>query len=201
MGIPVNNLFGLEIDPLLKKYTPMVSTGKALDIGCANGANTYWLRQQGFNATGIDIQLPKHLTESFFHEKDILNYEIEDEQSIIVANNIVQYLSWKQKLGLLDYIFNKLKNGGIFFLATFSIQDPSYQRALDRGLPLVDKFSFWNEEKKCHQSYIELGEIKDWARNKHFNILYYSENMVEENHPPLGNHKHGLIQFVGQKMI
>ncbi len=195
----VENFFGTEIDPLLKTYAVTVPSGRALDIGCGNGASTYWLRQQGFNAIGIDIKLPKHLPAQFFQQEDILKYEIKDQQSIIVANNVLQYLSWNQKISLLNTIFDKLKIGGIFFFTTFSIQDPSFQRALDKGLPVVDKLSFWNEDKNCHQSYFELGKVKEWAENKFFNILHYSEGLIDDNHLPLGNHQHGLIQFVGQK--
>ncbi|MFV0374539.1 FAD-dependent oxidoreductase [Microbacterium sp.] len=44
-----------RVNRVLADLAPTLTTGRALDLGCGEGADVVWLAQQGWSATGIDI--------------------------------------------------------------------------------------------------------------------------------------------------
>lgn len=44
-----------EPDPVLIEIASSLKPGKALDLGCANGRNLFWLAKQGWQVTGVDF--------------------------------------------------------------------------------------------------------------------------------------------------
>ncbi|MCC6270045.1 MAG: methyltransferase domain-containing protein, partial [Microbacteriaceae bacterium] len=42
-------------NPVLITEAEVLAPGRALDIGCGEGADTLWLAQQGWHVTGVDF--------------------------------------------------------------------------------------------------------------------------------------------------
>ncbi len=51
----LKNVGGGEPSSLLKKYWPLSSAGRALDIACGNGRNSIFLAEKGFAVDAVDI--------------------------------------------------------------------------------------------------------------------------------------------------
>ena len=98
----MDNYFGMKISDFLERYEGRLrNQGSALDIGCANGAESLYLASLGLNVTGIDIMLPDNLPSSLnihWLKEDILKFDFpKNKFNVIVAFNVLQFLDLKSR--------------------------------------------------------------------------------------------------------
>ena len=128
------NPFGKNIATLLQNQETEISLAKtALDIGCAYGANAYYLASLGINVDAIDKLLPATPPNPLikFQKCDILNFSFEKKYDIILAFNILQFLSKDDKYAVLKRIAKSLTANGLLFIQSFSEKDPSFGKSIN----------------------------------------------------------------------
>lgn len=107
--------------------------GKALDVGCGNGRNTWYLAGQGFDATGIDIS-----SESidwakgaacdsgnipYFEKKSLFEFEAENQSfDLILDSGCFHHIKPHQREFYLRKIQKLLKNDGYYLMTCFNLE-------------------------------------------------------------------------------
>ena len=195
---------GIIVPELLKKYKNIVPIGNAIDIGCAGGAVTLYLSSLGFNCTGIDIELAENLKTNKdikFIEQNIFDFNFSKNfYSLITSYNVLHYFSRKEKYNLLDRILSSVSSNGYLFITSFTTKDGGYTRKQEMGFEEVELNTLYDKEKKKTSSYFSKNELKKWAIDKELNMVYYEENIVNDNHSPLGIHQHGIVELICKKL-
>lgn len=187
----MGNEFGKKVNYLLQQLydtQDITCDGDALDIGCANGANSIWLAEKGFNVVGIDKFLPAELADHNdvkFLTTSVTDFNFQpDFYSLIIAANILQFLIRSEKYKILASIEKSLKVGGIFICESFTVEDESYKESVKRD---------------SYGSYFELGELEAWAKKCGFEVVFSNEKVVKDNHAPMGEHSHGIVSLIIKK--
>ncbi len=121
-----------EIKERLKVYLPYVREametlggGLVLDLGCGRGEWLELLREEGFEALGVDLN---HLMVEVCREQglevveaDVLEYLRQQEAetfSVITAFHLVEHLPLRQMIALFDECLRVLKPGGLVIFET-----------------------------------------------------------------------------------
>jgi SAM-dependent methyltransferase len=112
-----------------------IQTGHALDIGCGTGDNVFWLTENGFNATGIDIspnaiQLAQKKAESrlakpAFYVADILNDTIPEAPYDFIFDRgcFHTFGSQEERSRFAGNVFKTLKNKGMWLSLVGNVDD------------------------------------------------------------------------------
>lgn len=190
--------FGRHIPEVLRAHHVDFRIGRALDVGCANGAVTHWLKGLGYAVTGIDVQLPEGLNPALFQQADIRAYPIE-RLDLIVALNVLQFLSTSEKRDVLMKFADGLSPKGHLVIESFTTEDEGYRSCRDHGLEEREPNTFWSPRRCGYVSFFSPGELQDWAGSAGLQTLSYKECLVNDDHLPLGPHTHALVTAVFQK--
>lgn len=180
-----NNPFGKEVSSLLKDWKHTFSHAKnALDAGCAHGSNAKFLASFDIQVDAVDIKLPPHdsTLRIKYIQSDILTFSFEKKYDVILALNVLQFLTAKDKYKVMDNFLKSLSQNGMIFISSFTQKDPSFNNS------------------KNIQSHFAKEELRKWAQDNHLNIIAYEEKVVNDCHEPIGEHQHGLVSLVAQKI-
>ena len=125
-NIPDENLMSFCTSNMLKK-------GKALDIGCGNGRNSFYLSKQGYDVTGIDIS-----NESInwaqelslqYENKPIFQcqslFEFKDEPKsfdLINDSGCFHHIKPHRRYDYFKSVLKYLKDDGYFSMTCFSLE-------------------------------------------------------------------------------
>lgn len=181
----MDNYFGMKISDFLERYEGRLKNqGTALDIGCANGAESRYLASLGLDVTGIDISLPDNLPSLkniHWREEDVLNFDFpKDKFNVIVAFNVLQFLDLKDRDIVLENIFRALSPGGLIFIKSFTQKAPVSSKQGEMG-PFLEN------------------ELLDWGKKQNLHILEYQEKEIESSVLPVPDHTHGIVFFAAEK--
>lgn len=181
----MDNYFGMKISDFLERYEGRLrNQGSALDIGCANGAESLYLASLGLNVTGIDIMLPDNLPSSLnihWLKEDILKFDFpKNKFNVIVAFNVLQFLDLKNRNIILDNIFQALSPGGLIFIKSFTQKAPVSSDEKEMG-PFSEN------------------ELLDWGKKQNLHILEYQEKEIESSVLPVSDYTHGIVFFAAEK--
>jgi len=165
---------------LLAKKLPKDS--KVLDLGSGLGGNGIFLAEQGFKVTCLDKDkeaievIKKEHPEINSLNEDILEFDFpENEYDLIIARAILNFFELGDIKIIIKKIIKSLKEDGLFYLMVISDKNFSLNQTLDRH--------FFNKNNF-------------FKRNK---ILEIEEMTINENHPPIGEHKHKIIEMIVKK--
>lgn len=179
-----NNPFGKEVSTLLKTWQHTFMNAKnALDAGCAHGSNAKFLASFGIRVDAVDIKLPPHEvnTQINYIQSDILTFAFDKKYDVILALNVLQFLTAKDKYKIMDCFIKSLSQGGVIFIRSFTQKDPSFNNS------------------KIIKSHFAQDELRWWVQNNRLKILAYDEKVINDCHEPIGKHQHGLVSLVAQK--
>jgi len=167
-----------------------------LDLGCGDGRDALFMAYKGFNVTALDKSAPniqklqKTASENnlnnqiTFIQKDVRDFSVEkNKYSVINISNLLQFLSKKESLAIINEAKSELKKSGFILISAFSVKDPSYKKN--------------SNKMKCYFSTQELLRLF-----LDFNILFYVENIITEqgHHGSPHAHKHGIVKIIAQKI-
>jgi len=144
-----------DIRGRLRVYLPFVreaveATGRApvLDLGCGRGEWLDLMREEGFEATGVDASAEMawacRRAGLDVTQADLLSYlrEVRGEsQAVVTAFQVLEHLTWDALLEVIDQTVRVLKPGGVAIFETPNIRnfrvasytfhlDPSHIRPL-----------------------------------------------------------------------
>ena len=108
--------------------------------------------------------------------KSILDFDFfEQEYDLILALNVLSFLNLDDIKTITENMFKSLKENGLIYLQVFSINEPS------------ENFNHLFTKE-------EISEL--FSQNK---ILELEEFSIKDNHPPQGEHEHGIIRVLIKK--
>ncbi|MDR2338096.1 MAG: class I SAM-dependent methyltransferase, partial [Deltaproteobacteria bacterium] len=173
-----NNFFGLQPAKLLIQNQFLITDKvTALDIGCANGANSYYLATLGLTVDAVDILLPELKPEQNinFIQSDIMDFKFVQNYDVILAFNVFQFLSINNRNLLIKKMNNILSLYGIMFIRSFLEGDST---------------QFFDNDIN---NYLKKGELFSIIQSYHLEIKLYKEEFINDNHFPIGEHNHNIV--------
>ncbi len=189
--------FGKEVSDLLKKHHALFRKGRALDVGCGNGASTRWLKDLGFEAIGIDLKLEDHLATDFLVKADIREFKLQNF-NLIIAINILSFLSFSERQKVLKKFTEALNPGGHVVIESFTTKDDRYLGLKKQGVKEAESNTFWSQKMCSFESYFSPNELLKWAESAKLKKIYYEEKVIQDEHFPEGLHTHGVVSSVFQ---
>lgn len=185
----------LQINDLLGLF-PWISTGKVLDAGCGQGKLANSLAQYGFDVEAIDVSFEN--IENCYNKfgdsvqwqvSDIRNFKIEkNTYSAIFCINVFPFIPDDQRSEIIEKFKKGLRPGGLIIISGFNSDDPScddnFARNVGKPHPLPTGIIKNNELKNC---------FNDWF------VFHDFEGVVNDNHPMIGKHIHGISDIVARK--
>ena len=154
------------------------------DLGAGKGFNSLFCASFGANVTAVDKkEFPEYLKN---HPKiKLVNEKIEDfswtetKYDLVLLNNILPFLAkdfLKEKL--VPSVIKNLNINGSIYISTFSPDDPIFS-------------------KDSKASLYTLNELIDIFSS--FSVVAQKEEVINDNHYPLGLHEHNTIKIVLRK--
>lgn len=126
-----NDLFG-EPYSVFKEFVSKNhhENGKALDLGCGQGRDTFMLAKYGYDVTGVDHskvgidQMLEKAKKLNLDVKgivdDLFTYSTDEKFDVIVLDSIVHFekADKEKELSLLSRLISNLKKGGYYYIFT-----------------------------------------------------------------------------------
>lgn len=201
------DVFGKEPEKILVEHTHLISKEKpVLDIGAGQGRNTIYLAKLGYSVDAIDtstisiemleqIKLKEQLHFNTYNS-DFKIFSSVKNYSAVMLFGLIQILDWDEINLLKRRIVEWLKEGGLLFITSFTVDDDSL-KVIKQNSEQIGKNSYLknNGEKR---TFFEPGEVK--VHFKEFKTIHYWEGLGPEhrhgNSPP---ERHALVEAVFQK--
>lgn len=175
-------IFGRRANPLVQKYAGLAPRGTSVDVGCGAGATAQWLAAQGFASIGIDLDEHcawDHGSGVTFLRADARHFAFAElAPTLVNASYVLQMLGDAGKYEVLGRIASALRPGGLVLVESFTTDDPGHAKAGGHFHP---------------------GGLADWMAQAGLSLLEYREEIVWDDHAPLGRHQHGIVQAVAKK--
>ena len=199
--------FSIIPDPELIEYVSLIPKGPILDIGIGNGRNAFFLAQKGFEVIGVDTSGESvskcneraqklKLSVKAVHS-NIMDFEIrENKYACIVCSYVLLFLKRSEALLLIKRIKRGLIPHGIAFIKTLTVEDPSFNKLRNRGLPEVEKNTFFSPKFQSYFFFLQSNELKELFTD--FKIISYAEGYsldITHDEP----HYHGWASIVAMK--
>jgi len=190
-----NNFCGQKPNKLFVKIFKNSPKGKeALDLGCGQGCDSFYLARKKFNVIAVDnyrvaiTQIKKALQQKNIKNirpiyGDIAKFKIKNNAfGIINCHNALQFLLKKDALRVIKNIKKNILPGGFVSIASFTQNNPPSKR------------------RRCH---FKIGEMKKLFSNPDFKIIHYFEgDFFDKGHAGQPEpHKHKIVEIVAKKAI
>ena len=170
----------------LNKILKIKKEGFVIDLGCGEGKLTKFFLSKGFNVTAIDNseenvdKLKKNL-KRFGNKVKIVKTNLEEfsfdkDYDVIIAKNVLHFLSNEKAKELIEEIKNHTKKDGINLIIGLTIKDRFY-----------NKKRFFIKEREMKKMY------KGW------NFLFFKSFFMLDKHDGLPPHKHHIFIGLFQK--
>jgi trans-aconitate methyltransferase len=162
---------------------------RILDIGCASGPKTNYMKQKGFQVEGIDFSenMIKNAKERFpdidFNVLDVYNLEkLNKTYDGIFSQAVLLHIPKERIVEVLEKMKSKLNKDGLLYVAVKGIKDNGIEEEIkkenDYGFEYERFFSYFNQEElKNYFSKIGLEVIYEKivdsgpGRSKWINII------------------------------
>jgi tellurite methyltransferase len=178
----------LVIDSI--KYIP--ANAKILDLGCGEGKNSFFLAENNFDITSIDISKTGIKKLKKFAKKEKLNIKanISDIKSYlencekfdaIFGINVLQFIDQKNIFSVIEKIKSKTKPDGINTIASF------VAKTLKKKEMILSKGRYFFNKGELKELY------KDWK------ILFYKEELSNWETHGEPRHRHFIVKLIAQK--
>lgn len=183
-------IYTVEVDRCLQDWSQALIPGLALELGVGFGKNIDFLRERGFQVTGVDFsevaieKMRKKHPDCEFFTADIRDFPIAREKySLIICSLVLSYLN-KEDLAILAHrIMGGLTPGGILYLTDLSYRDP---------LALVPV-----GQTSDHRNFLAIDEVTSLFST--LDIIELSDVFRKEPKRIGCRGAFGLINFLGQK--
>lgn len=189
-----HNSWGNDVAPMIPLCLKYIRRGKALDLGCGQGKEAFYLNQEGFTVTAVDSssvaidQINKHIFDENLKdikavENDLINFKYrENNYDLIICFNVLYRLNKLDAINVISNIKSSLRVGGIVAISVFSKNDTFFSK------------------RKEHRFYVEENEIRNLFKS--FEILEYFDGYInEDGHAGYQKpHIHGIVKIIAKKI-
>lgn len=197
--------FGGKVDRKIGQMAKKLSkNSKILDLGCGNGANGIFLSMRGFAVTCVDQDTGalKKIKENYpdinVISKNILDFSFpQEEYSLVLILNVLHFLKFKEAVKVIKKSIESLEQGGFLYLKVFSTKDPSCHKFATFPSKMEGKKTFYNVKLKKFMHFFTEDELYEILK-KH-KILEMTDELVWDDHPPYGAHKHVILTILVEK--
>lgn len=206
-GAPIKEFkFGVEVDPKIEQLVcKLPEGGKVLELGPGLGGNSIFLADKGFEVTCMDtdeesIEYIRQVCPKINAiRQDILTYNfLQEEYDLVVARAVLHLFRFGEIKLITENIMKSLKHDGLLYIWLFSIKEPAFERyLLIEEAKTEEKNTFYSEKHRGFRHFFTKDEVEQlFVGNE---ILELEDAIVEEDHPPFGRHKHGMIRALIRK--
>ena len=107
--------YGQDVLSLIRK-----KGGRALDLGCGNGALTAKLSEMGFDVMGLDASddmialARKDYPELEFLSGDACSFSLDEKADLIFSNAVLHWIDPENQDAMLSNVYANLRDGGEF---------------------------------------------------------------------------------------
>lgn len=183
-----------DVAHFIEKYN-VPTDGKALDLGCGDGKNTFYLAEIGFDVTAVDqspVGIAKIAAKANANKLAInaiatsaADFEfVPNTYQFVLSYTMLDHVEPEMSFQLITEIKASLKPGGYVFIAVFNTDDPARVGASH------------SETGHYIKHFFEKGEL--YERFKDFRILKYQDEIhLDEAHGVA--HYHGMSRVMAQK--
>lgn len=139
-----NNFYwGLKPSPILKKFINKIPASNALDVGCGQGRNSFYLASLGFKVIAIDKEkegiskLKKYIEQKNIKNIKAKTADINDfnfkggNASIILAIHSLDFLKLSNVKRVIEKIKKSIKSKGYIIISVFSTKEPAYPKIVN----------------------------------------------------------------------
>jgi SAM-dependent methyltransferase len=176
--------WGAKPSNLVKNFAKLAKIDHALDLGMGEGRDSIYLAKEQFKVIGVD-------------QSEVGHFKIaQNKYSLIVSNNLFQYITKSEAHQIARDIIAGLKKGGLIIASVFTYDDPRYKE-FKRKCNELEPGSFLQVSGDIYSlyDYRELMTFFDSLR-----LLYYTEYDYYETHAGKGAHWHGIAELVAKKV-
>lgn len=163
---------------------------RSIDIGSGQGRFTQLLVQNGFEVDAVDLldTSCSALPGVAFQQMDVRHLALQlDAYHLVSCLNLLQFLNLDDRDRLIARIWSSLAAGGVFVGECFTDRDPAFSRQSERlsGISAVSSYSGGAFGRQL----TALGG----------RVLFEEESEFDEDHPPIGPHRHSVVTIIAQK--
>lgn len=193
-SVPENILWGRMPTHLMGILTDHKSAGKALDLGCGDGANSLYLENRGFSVTGIDVSFtalqglrnrfrrenvqPRGL---YLHADVRAGLQGTTQYDVLISCGVYHCLDKLTRSALHRKLHRLLTEDGVVLFSCITNRIPL------PGDHLTDTVELANPL-----------EVVDMFRG--MSIEYYKEGVIQDRHGSLvAPHEHSVLWIVARK--
>jgi len=199
----------MDFSPMIIMPVRLVSGGRVLDLGMGDGKNALFFARAGYEVEGVDIseddikkcleKAEKEKLKIKTYREDIRTFNISEKKySIIIASNVLYAFGRSEGEKIICRIKKGLKENGIIYLETFSLEDANYKDIKTiSGVEMTEKNSFYHPLRDRYACFYTKNEILSLFSD--FRSLYCADiECLDMGHGE--PHSHGTILYIGQKI-
>ena len=186
---------------LVKQYK--LREGRAIDLGCGDGRNTFFLAEAGFCVIAVDLSCvaikkikrkkrDRNIKNIICLLSDVRTLDwAPSSYDLVVMSTLLDHLERNEIYDLVSRVKRWVKIGGYVYASVFTVDDPGFAVRIRGG-----RRPYVSPTADFVRTYFEYGELKSLFAD--FSIIYYKETFEEDlSHGP--PHYHGIARLVCQK--
>lgn len=184
--------------------------GCAIDLGCGDGRNTFFLAEFNFSVTAVDIstaaisKIKQILLEQNIDNVECLVADVCDLDfnsciyDLIVMSTILDHLTREQIYSLVDKVKKWLAPGGYLYASVFTVDDPGFAlQHMGNASTSLRMHGIISPTAEFVRTYFQYEELRSLFQE--FTILSYRETFEKDlSHGT--PHYHGIARITCQKI-
>lgn len=160
--------YGQDVLSLIRK-----KGGRALDLGCGNGALTAKLSEMGFDVMGLDASddmialARKDYPELEFLSGDACTFSLDEKADLVFSNAVLHWIDPENQDAMLSNVYANLRDGGEF---VFEMGGKGCAEAVHSALECL--FARRNRKYRRLQYFPSIGEYSSRLEKAGFKVDY-----------------------------
>lgn len=193
--------------PNLSLYERLIPPGKVMDLGMGVGLSSLYFARMGYLVEGYDLSEAgvqacsnRAKAENIIltvQQSDIREIHIkEEEYSLIILSNVLQFLNDEDINSIFERAKKGLKQGGLLYFSSFSIEEPMYKLAMERTKQISER-TFFNSANNKYVHFFTRNELEE-VFNGYQTLLLLEGIRLDIGHGE--PHYHGSIEGIFKKL-
>jgi len=195
------NVFGVDPAPMLERHAELVDEElPALDVGCGQGRNSFFLARRGVEVHALDPSAVAIEQTAAAAEREGLRISPQVGTlahvrrpdggfGSILVFGLIPLLTREQVDEMVESIRSLIAPGGLVFITAFTTEDPKFKALARRERPTGEEYDHGS------QNYLEPGELRMLFSG--WQVIDYWEGLgPEHRHGDGPVERHGLAEAV-----